>query len=368
MLKQLIGALVSVAVLTGCSQLEKDATPTPVDYMGCVLSDNFGLDDQSVGSLTFLGALQAQAQFGIKLRQVSVSANATYSDYETALATAMDFNCDMVVAVGGAAEVIEKNAAQYPNTNFVEVHGRPYSLGEASGLSAAELSNVKSLSYDSAQGSFLAGYLAATQSETKVVAGFADTLNRAELAMLAGFSQGVAYANAKNQTNVVILGQATSLSDYWLTMGQANPAETETAIKDFIRQGADIIVPVVGSTQQTGAASRAVEAVSLSGQKVSIIGTFANWYAGESVSETKSAVLASVLLNIQRDVSEAIGADLDGTFNAGLTGEYLGTLANQGVELVGPHDIAFNQDFSNQIETLKTAIASGQIVITSRLQ
>jgi basic membrane protein A len=365
---KLIGAIASVMLLTACSAQPPSVTPTPVDFMGCVLSDNFGVDDQSVGSLSFLGALQAQAQFGIKLRQADVSANATYGEYSVALADLMENRCNLVVAVGGSAEVIEDKAELYPKVKFVEVHGRPYSVGEASGIDPNRLSNVKSISYNTEQGGFLAGYLAATQTATQVVGAFGATLNRAETAILAGFSQGVKYANSRNGTKVRVLGQASAESDFWVSVGQANSNETAAEIKSMISQGADVIVPVVGGTFESGAGMAALTTAAKSSSKVSIIGSVSNWYASDAALQVRSPVLASVLLNIQQDVATAIGDAVNGIFVGGPAGDYLGNLANSGVSLSGQNETTFNNNFVASLDLLQRQIQDGSLVVRAQLQ
>lgn len=365
---KLVSAIASVLLLTSCTAQPPSASPTPVDFMGCVLSDNFGVDDQSIGSASFLGALQAQAQYGIKLRQANVSANATYGEYSGALKKLMENRCDLVVAIGGSAQVVEDKAELYPKVKFVEVHGRPYSVGEASGLDPEKLTNVKSISYNSEQGGFLAGYLAATQTQTQVVGGFGATLNRAETAILAGFAQGVQYANDRNSTKVRVLGQAAAESDFWVSVGQANSNETASEIKSMVAQGADVLIPVVGGTFESGAGMAALTTAIKSPSPVSIIGSMSNWHASDAALEVRAPVLASVVLNIQRDVAAAIGEAVNGTFVGGPAGDYLGNLANAGVTLSGPHDITFSATYTATVAEVQRLIENGSILVRAQLQ
>jgi basic membrane protein A len=365
---RLVSVLASVVLLSGCAEQAPSATPTPVDYMGCILADNFGVDDQTVGSTSFLGALQAQAQFGIKLRKATVSANASYNEYAKAFESLLENDCDIVVAIGSAAEITENRASDYPNVNFIEVHGRPYQVGDATGINPDSLKNVRSLSYDSAQGGFLAGYLAATQTESKVIGAFGSTLNRAETAILAGFSQGVRYANEINSTSVKLLGQANANSDYWVAVGLANSVETAERIKSMVTEGADVILPVVGGTMSSGPGIAAATTAGKSSTKVSIIGSFTDWYASEAAGEIHGPILASVALSIQKDVAAAIGQDINGDFVGGQAGNYLGTLRNGGVYLAGANEITLNGNYLNQVAELERKIAEGTIVVRSALQ
>lgn len=363
-----ISALAAVALLTGCSQAEPNAKPTPVSFVGCVLSDNSGFDDQSVGSEVFKGALQAQAQYGMKIRYVQVAANASYADYSSDFKTLMANNCGAVVGIGGASEVVEHNASLFPKVDFALVHGRRYGLGEASGISPENLPNVKSISYASEQGGFLAGYLAATQSQSHFVAGFGATLNRSELAMLSGFSQGVRYANSRNNLRVELLGQADATSDLWVTVGQANSSETQKQLQKFAAQGADVIFPVVGGTDQMGPGQAATAAASTASSKLAVLGSVSNWYKGEAVADSHQVVLGSVVLTIQRDVAAALGDSLNGSFVGGPAGDYIGNLQNSGVFISGANDIAFNASYTTTIDSLKSQIVAGEIRIFSAFQ
>lgn len=365
---RLLGAVASVILLAGCAQQAPSASPTPVNFMGCILADNFGVDDQSVGSQSFLGALQAQAQFGIKLRKETVSANASYNEYSKAFETLLQNDCDVVIAIGSAAEITENRASDYPKVKFILVHGRPYQVGDATGINPVRLANVKSLSYDSAQGGFLAGYLAATQTETQVVGAFGSTLNRAETSVLAGFSQGVRHANKLNGTPVKILGQAAANSDLWVSVGLANSNETADRLKLMVAEGADVIMPVVGGTMSSGPGIAAVTTASKSATRVSVIGSFTDWYASEAASEVRAPILASVVLTIQKDVAATIGQAIKGEFVGGSGGDYLGTLANDGVYLAGPNETALNGNYLNRVAELESQIADGTIVVRSALQ
>lgn len=357
-------AIASVAVLTGCSQLEPDAVATPVNFVTCVLGDNFGLDDQTIGSQSYLGALQAQAQFGAKLRYQTVAPNAVYNDYHNALKNLMSNDCNVVIAIGNSAEAVEDDSALYANTTFIEVHGRAYSVGDASSKSAADLKNVRSISYRSEQGGFLAGYLAATQTQTQTVAAFGQTLNLAEVAILAGFAQGVTQANTDFNTTVQILGHAASDSDLWVSIPLGSTREASKQVKQFIAQSADVIFPVVGNTSDAGTGLTALTTANASDPKVAVIGSFGNWYASEAAQDVRASVIASVALTIQKDVASAIGELIDhGSFT-----DYVGTLDNGGVYLTGPNDLAFNGSFDSKLNSLKDQIRNAQILVRESLQ
>lgn len=365
---RLIAAIASALLLAGCSAQEPSATPTPVDYMGCILSDNYGIDDQTFGSSTFLGALQAQAQFGIKLRHEGVTPNASYSDYGKALAKLLENDCDLVVAIGSATEIAEDKASLYPKVNFVVVHARPYKIGDASELDPAALPNVKSLSYDIAQGGFLAGYLAATQSESGTVGAFGATLNRPEIAILAGFSQGVRFANFENGTRVRVLGQASQTADLWLSVGLANSNETAAKIRSMAASGADVIFPVVGGTMESGPGIAAATTALKTANQVSLIGSFTNWSAYEAANEVREPILGSVALSLQQDIVNAFSADLKGELVTGALGDYLGTLENGGVSLVTDSQRPINTNYEANVASLQKQIADGIIVVRSTLQ
>jgi basic membrane lipoprotein Med (substrate-binding protein (PBP1-ABC) superfamily) len=63
-----IGALVAVGMLSGCTPEVVSATPTPVDYKACMLSDVGGFSDGGLNQSAYYALQQAKVQFGVHRR------------------------------------------------------------------------------------------------------------------------------------------------------------------------------------------------------------------------------------------------------------------------------------------------------------
>ncbi|MEO0049459.1 MAG: hypothetical protein RL556_791 [Actinomycetota bacterium] len=363
--KSVAVVLASALALAGCSARPDSVLPTPVNVTACILGDQQGLDDHSVGSSAYLGMLQAQAQYGVKLRVAKIAEGSTDADKLTAYKNLLKKGCSIMVGVGDAADVFENQASAHANLKFILVHGRSYSLGDASGVRASKLSNVKSISYQSEQGGFLAGYLAASQSQSGKVAAFGSSLTRTETSLLAGFYLGVQYANEVQGKAVEVLGH--NRGDVWQAVGKNDSEAARTTTIQYLSDGADVIFPVVGDSQADGAALSALTLIQAN-DAVSMIGSVTDWYKNPSAREVRDRLLASVTLSIQQDVANAIGTAVAGTFVGGTEGSILGNLDNTGVSITGAHSIAYPQSFNLVLSQLIQDIKDGKVVVKSNLR
>jgi basic membrane protein A len=266
------------------------------------------------------------------------------------LASFVQKKCNLIIAVGG---LMNKATAQASTANPT------FHFAEVDAPSAA--ANMYGMQFNTAQGAFLAGYLAAGMTKTGKVAEFGGLPISPVTVYMDGFWEGVQYYNAHKGTHVQVLGWNEHNPSGGSIVGGPNAFIDQSAGKrvatNFIQQGADIIFPVAGGTG-LGAAAAAQQ----SGGKVSII--WVDFDGCFSVPQYCSVFLTSVYKSITPAVRDAVDSAARGNF---LTGNYLGTLANNGTGLSPFHDFASKVPASLQSELaqLKAQIIAGKITITS---
>jgi len=217
------------------------------------------------------------------------------------------------------------------------------------GLFFPELpSNLWSSDFAVEQPSFLAGYLSAGSSVTKIVATYGGIDIPPVTAFMHGFEQGVAYWNATQNDDVVVLPEqfADSFPD-------AFGFDAGLAIgTDLIQQGADRIFPVAGFGPF--GVLQAIHDQNVEGS-VRMIGVDVDWALISP--ENKALILTSVLKNFDRAVLDAVQWGLDQNSGGKF---YLGTLENGGTGLAPLNEEV--QNFQGIMDSLTQSIIQGDIV------
>ncbi len=308
-----------------------------------MVTNSGGLDDRSFNQSSWEGLQKAQTEFGIDA-QVLVSTGET--DLAPNVAQAVQSGCGFVLTVGyELADATLEEATANPDTHFAIVD------------ETVTAPNVKPILFDTAQASYLAGYLAAGVTKTGKVATFGGGNQPPVTLFMDGFVDGVAKYNEVHGTQVQALGWDKTAQDGVFTGDFEDINKGKTVTQGFIDQGADVILPVAGQVGE-GAASAALESGT-----ASIIWVDNDGY--ETLpAEYRSIVLTSVLKNTGDAVVQIVGDDIDGTFSAD---PFVGTLDNGGVALAPFHDLEpqVPAELSTEIEDLKGQIVSGAITVTS---
>jgi basic membrane protein A len=308
-----------------------------------MVTNSGGLEDRSFNQSSWEGLQLAEEEYGIE-------AEALVSTGETDLAPnvqqAVDSGCELIVTVGyELAEATLQQGEANPDLAFAIVD------------ETVDGENVKPVVFDTAQASFLAGYLAAGVSKTGVVATFGGGNQPPVTLFMDGFVDGVAKYNEVHGTAVRALGWDKAKQDGAFTGDFEDINKGKALTEGFIDQGADVILPVAGQVGE-GAASAALERGG-----VSVIWVDSDGY--ESLSpEFRPVLLTSVLKNTQDAMVEIVGAVQDGSFS---NEPYVGTLENGGVEIAPYHDLAglVTPELDGEIEGLRQAILAGELVVDS---
>ncbi len=318
------------------------------DFLGCMVTDQGGIDDRSFNASAWAGLQAAEASQGIKAKYVTSKSE---SDYTPNVNSLVAEDCGIIVTVGFSLGDATRTAAnENADERFTIVDENPTNDGEP-------IENVKPLLFNTAEAAYLGGYLAAGMTESGTVATFGGIKLPTVAVFMDGFADGVDKYNEDNDADVKLLGWDKAKQDGSFAGKFDSPTDGKNLAKNFIQQGADIIMPVAGGTG-LGAAAAAQE----SGGDVSIIWVDQDGY--ESAAQYKDVFLTTVEKNIANSVETAITETVSGSFN---NTPYIGTLANDGVGLAPYHDFegAVPPELNTQIEELKQQIVDGTITVES---
>lgn len=344
----LAAAGAAAALLAACSSpppaASDDAAAAQPDFLACMVSDFGGFDDRGFNQAVIAGLDTAEEEYGIEtMRLESTSEN----DYAPNLEQAMDQGCDFTVTVGfSLAEATKAAAEGNPDSEFAIIDD-----------ASIDLPNVKPVVFDTAQASFLAGYLAAGYSKTGTVATFGGQPFPPVLLFMDGFSDGVAYYNEQHDAAVKLLGwdKATQEGTFSGTFTDISAGKTLT--QTFIDQGADVVMPVAGSLY-LGSAEAAREAPG----EVAMIGVDND--AVVISPDISPVVLTSVMKQMADAVVELIGQAVDGEFD---DAPFVGDLANEGVAIAPLHEFedAVSPELVAEVEAIREQIIAGDLVVES---
>jgi len=333
------------------SSAPASSTSSASDVKACMVSDSGGFDDKSFNQTSLAGLTRAGEQLGIQTAKVESSSDADYATNVSSLLTA---KCTVIVGVGfKLGDAISAAAKANPKVDFALVDDAPQGAP----------SNLKPLEFNTAQSSFLAGYLAAAMSKTGKVGTFGGMNIPTVTVFMDGFAQGVDYFNQQKGKSVQVLGWDAKKQDGQFVPGNnpsGNVSGGQTVATGLVSQGADVLFPVAG-----GAGIGALQTASDSSGKVSAIWVDTDGYV--SVPQFKGVIMTSVYKGMDNAVFDAIKSATDGSFSGK---PYVGTLANDGTGLSPFHDFDSKVPASvkSDLDAIKADIVSGKIAITSKSQ
>ena len=172
------------------------------------------------------------------------------NDYTPNLNAEVSKGCDTIIAVGGLMADDVKTVAQGATRRSTS----PRSTRRPAGP------NVYGMQFNTAQGGFLGGYLAAGIRKTGKVATYGGLNIPPVTIYMDGFWEGVQYYNQQKGKNVKVLGWDEKNQKGGTFAGSRSPTRTRASrsARRSSQQGADVIFPVAGGTGLgAGAAAQA---------------------------------------------------------------------------------------------------------------
>jgi len=325
------------------------AAATGNKLSACMVLDTGGVDDKSFNENSWAGMQAANKENpNISIKYVPSNSG---TDYTPNLTKYAQSGCDTVIAVGGLmGDALKKVAGQFPKTHFAEIDN-----------GNQDADNIYGIEFNTAQGAFLTGYLAAGMTKTGTVGTWGGLAIPPVTIYMDGFWEGVQYYNKAEGKNVKVLGWNEKNQKGGTFSGSFTDQNKGKSITQAMAsQGADIVFPVAGASGLgAGAAAKA------SGGKLNLI--WVDTDGCESAANYCKYFISSATKNLSGGVQAYLKKAATGTFP---TGNYVGTLKNDGVGIAPYHDFDSKVPASlkKQIEQVKADIISGKIKITSPSQ
>ncbi len=326
---------------------ESDA-PMESTALACQVTDTGGVDDKSFNETAYAGLERSRDELGA---EIAVLESQALTDFEPNINAFLEQDCDIIVTVGfllGDATLAAANAN--PDTNFAIVDVDFFDFEAGADIT---LDNAAELNFSTDEAAFLAGYLAAGQTETGILGTFGGINIPPVTIFMNGFEAGMDHYNEVHSTDVTLLGWDRATQEGLFTGDFEDQDKGRATTESLLDEGADIIMPVAGPVGQGAAA--AVEAAG----DAHII-----WVDSDGCESTSfcDIMLTSVMKNMDVAVFEAVKSQIDGNFASGL---YLGTLANGGVGLAPYHEYESVIDATLQAEVsaLQAAIIAGEVSV-----
>ena len=346
----LFSGIILTAGLSGCLSTPKNAgngapsnagvpggAPTTKSFRAALVLDTGGVDDKSFNAAAYAGLKKAENDLALGKEGVAMVESKAASDYKSNLTNFASQGYDVVFAVGfKMQDALKEVAPQFPNVKFAIVDGAD-----------PKEPNCSALQFKEEQGTFLAGFLAASVSKTKKI-GFVggeeiDLIKKFE----AGYRAGAKTAGFDPDKQVL-----RAYTGDWndTAKGRAN-ADLEFG------SGADIIFAAAGR-----AGLGVITAAEAKGK-----GFYAIGVDQDQDDVAKGRVLTSMVKHVDTAVFDTISRVKEGKF---APGSNIYELKQGGVGLsemkYTKQDVPAN--VLAQIEKLKQMIVEGKIVPPTKLE
>ncbi|MDN5767486.1 MAG: BMP family ABC transporter substrate-binding protein [Humibacillus sp.] len=321
----------------------------------CLVSDQAGFSDKSFNQSAREGLEKARVELKVRIATTESSGP---GDFKQNIDNLISQNCTIVFGVGFTLnDAIRKAAEDNPDLHFVLIDSR---ITQGNPPVPVNLPNAKALVFNTAEASFLAGYLAAGMSKTKKVGTWGGVQGPPIALFMDGFADGVARydKDRAGDRKVTLLGWNKQTQTGSFAGGFQDQSKGKQLTQGLLSQGADIIMPVAGN-----AGNGALAAVKATP------GTAIVWvdFDGYETTSYGSIILTSVVKDVGQGVFETIRSELSGGFDPA---PYIGNLKNKGVRLAPFHDFADQVParLKAEVAALQKGIVSGAITITTKNQ
>lgn len=314
-------------------------------FTACQVTDTGGIDDNSFNQTAWKGVLDAQKDFGIEGRFLESQAE---TDYDANINSLIDGDCDVIITVGFLlGDATEKAAKANPE--------QPFSIVDFA--YDPVIPNVLGQVYATDQAAFLAGYLAAGMTETKILGTFGGINIPPVTIFMDGFVKGVDHWNDLKNDTVAVLGWDVATREGLFTNNFENLDDGRAYAQNLYDEGADIVLPVAGPVG-LGSATLADE---LGVEKLKIIGVDADLYFTDT--QRQHVYLTSITKRMDATVGQVIENTMQGSFEGGLL---VGTLENGGVDLAPLHDMdgLVPDDLKAELAAIRVGIIDGSISVS----
>lgn len=293
--------------------------------LALVVAGNFG--DRSFYDSSNEGATRLEAE-GVTVKRIECgNEKHTEQIYNAAEAA------EVVVLVGWEFYDVEVVATEYPDVRFIWIDN----------ATSAPVANVLNITYAQNEGSFLAGYVAASMSQTGVVGAVGGEDSATINDFIVGFQQGARYADP----NVSVEVQYSNTYD--------DPAVGKECALALNEKGADVIFQI---------ASKAGDGVFEAAQEE---GFYAIGVDSDQKYIADDVIICSMCKQVGDSIYDAVKQYMEKGDDCGLFGTtWTADMATGYVGLAYGGEGSQQQvsdELKAEVETLKEKIISGEIVV-----
>ena len=226
MSKKIVTLLLAGALSLGVVGCKSSNTVKDDKVKVCVVLDEGGANDQSFNQSAIEGLYEARDNYDVEVSYIESTGEA---EYLTNIESAVDLDCDLVVAVGYKfTEEIEEASKAYPDQKFAIIDGSYENTPE----------NVTSILFDEAGAGYTVGLVASQMTETNKVA----FLGGYDIPSVTGFMDGFIVGVKEGNENIEVKTQfANSFTD---------AAKGKAMAQQLIKDNYDIIFSASGGVNQ----------------------------------------------------------------------------------------------------------------------
>lgn len=260
--------------------------------------------------------------------------------WEPALADAADSGYDIIIV--GTFDMngyLTEIAPEYPDIKFII-------FDDVVDYSTGCCDNVYSIQYQASEAAYLAGYAAASISESGKLGTILGAEGGPVLEFAVGFEQGAAAANPDVE---VIQAVANSYSD---------PAKGKELALAQIQQGVDVVFPIAGSTgigSLQAARDEGVLAIGVDSDQAALF--------AETDQAQADVIMTSVLKNVGQTLFLAVEGTINGTTEYGTASTF--GLADGAVDIVedANYEEFVPEEVRAEVNELRQQIIDGELEV-----
>ena len=343
------GIIIALAGCGAAPETSPSGSAEATDFRACAVSDEGSWNDKSFNEAAYEGLTKAQSDLGV---QISDAESKSAEDFVPNLEAMVADDCDITFAIGfnfslgGTDGVIFDVANANPDSHFAWLDGWP----------GGNEDNVKPIMYATEQSSYLAGYLSAAYSTSKIIGTYGGLQIDSVTAFMDGFYQGAKKYEEETGTPVTVLGWDPANATGQFVGGFDDTATAKSISLSMLTEGADVIFPVAG-----GLFTATAEAIREQAPNAVLLGVDKN--IAVTQPQLADITLTSVEKRMTQAVFDIISESMDGAFSSE---PYFGTLENDGTALsdFGDFDSKVSAETKAALDDLKAKIISGEIEIT----
>jgi basic membrane protein A len=264
-------------------------------------------------------------------------------DVENKLRIMAASNCRLIVTTGPLIETVANAARENPS--------QPFLITDF--ILDPPLSNVWVQTYDVDQAAFLAGYAAASVSQTGKVGTFGGVDIPQVTDFMDGFALGVAYYNRQHARSVTLIGWNVEAHSGLFVGGFCCSEEGRVMAEELLAEGVDILMPVAGESVGWGAGVAVQEHGG-----AWLIGVDVDWR--QAVPDLANVVWTSVEKRYDASVVHVTQSIVTDGFSGGIHPGSLET-GEVGLSPFNPDGPFISPELSEELELIQVAIIAGDI-------